>query len=210
MSNYVERFRPEFTKGNNAFNKLYKVQAKEIETFNENINKVVDNNFIKTADLKGVRKYENIYKVKANANMSLEERRKVILDKILYKPPFTRQQLHEILVNLWGEGNFDFGINYDEYIIYLDVNTDKPNYYIKFKEQLRKIIPSNMYLGFAIQYTYLYLRNNFTYNQLNQSGLTYFELSQYSYNDTPYTNYYLNKHLTHSQMSDLTHAKLHR
>lgn len=210
MSNLVKRFRPKATEGNETFDKLYEVESEEADKLDSTIRTVFNNNFIISSDLKGVRKYEKIYNIKANSDLDLEERRKIILDKILYRPPFTRQRFRQMLENLWGKGNCSFSIDYNSFIVFLEVDTDEPENYIRFKEQVRKIIPANMYLGFSIQYTYLYLHKEFTYNKLNESGLTYYDLSQYSWDNTPYTNYYLNQNMTHSQMSDLTHAELHR
>ena len=210
MSNLVKRFRPKTTEGNETFDKLYEVESEEADKLDSTIRTVFNNNFIISSDLKGVRKYEKIYNIKVNSDLDLEERRKIILDKILYRPPFTRQRFRQILENLWGKGNYSFSIDYNSFIVFLDVDTDEPENYIRFKEQVRKIVPANMYLGFTIQYTYLYLRKEFTYNKLNESGLTYYDLSQYSWDNTPYTNYYLNQNMTHSQMSTLTHAELHR
>ena len=43
MSNYIERFRPEVTKGNDDMDSLYLVQKNEIENLHSNIRTEIDN-----------------------------------------------------------------------------------------------------------------------------------------------------------------------
>ena len=136
------------------------------------------NNFIKTADINGIEQYENIYDVLPNVDYTVEERRENIKNKMLWKPPFTRQRLMEILQNIWGKGNYVFDIKYEDFEVIIDINTVNPIVYLQFQINVRRVIPSNMYIIFSIQYTYLYITRNYTYQQLE--SFTYGDLSQYA------------------------------
>ena len=179
-NNYVKRFTPEIYKENDELKALYNVQAGEIENIHLDKRKIFRNNFIKIADINGVEQYENIYNILPNVDYTTEERRENVKNKMLWKPPFTRQRLMEILQNIWGKGNYFFEIKYEDFEVIIDINTINPIVYLQFQINVRNVIPANMYIIFAIQYTYLYLNRNYTYNRLETENLTYGDLSQYA------------------------------
>lgn len=178
MIDYVFRSVPEILKENDTMKNLYGVEKEEIKKLNDEIIRVINNSFISSADIDGVIKYEELRNIKPNADYSLEIRKANVLNKMLFKPPFTRQRLDSILKSIYGEGNYYFEIIANEFRVIIDINTSIPEIYLQFSKDIRDIVPANMYLIFAIQYTYLYLNRNFTYNKLSE--LTYSELSQYS------------------------------
>lgn len=178
MADYVKRFRPELLEENDTMNDLYEVEAEEIEKLHEARKKIINNTFIMTMNALGVSKWEKIYNIKANAFQTLDERKQILLNKILYKPPFTRQNLQELLENIWGKGNFIFELYPDDYRMIVDIDTNNPIIYLQFSNQVRNVIPANIYLILSIQYTHLWLGRNKTYEEMEE--LTYEELSRYS------------------------------
>lgn len=181
MTDYVKRFRPAVNEENDDFTALYSVHAGEIETLYGRVRKITDNLFISTCDVDGVKRWEKFYDIKQNKDYTLEERKAIVLNKVLYRPPFTRQRLLEILETIWGKGNYVYQLYPDDYTLIVDINTMNPIIYLQFSRQLRNVVPANIYLILSIQYTYLYLGRNYTYDSL--SGLTYEELSRYSGSD---------------------------
>lgn len=180
MNNYVKRFMPSVVSENDTFKNLYDVQNQEISTINSEVKGIYNNTTINNSDIKGVKKWEKLLEIKNNSSADLETRKNICLNRLLYRPPFTRQRLTDILTNIWGEGNFIFTIYPENYSIIIDVNTTNPIQYLKFSEDIRNTIPANMHLIFSIQYTYLYLNRNFTYNKIEENKLTYGDLSQYA------------------------------
>ena len=179
MSNKIIRYVPKFINDNDTMNSLYLTQKEEIEKINSSIMEVFDNNFVQSSNLKGVQKYENILNIKSYVAFDIEFRKRKILDKFMYKPPFTRQRFQSILENIWGKGNFLFEIYPNSYEVIIDIDTDEPNYYLIYFDIIRDTIPSNMYLILSIQYTYLYLNRSYTYDEMGNE-FTYGELSKYS------------------------------
>lgn len=174
---YVNRLRPEITQGNDDFDALYDTQGGEIENLQGTTNKIINNLFISSCDLDGVKRWEKFFNIKQNKDYTLEERRGIVLNKVLYRPPFTRQRLTEILETIWGKGNYTYELYPDDYRLIVDIDTNDPVIYLQFSKQLRNIVPANIYLILSIQYTYLYLGRNYTYRRMED--LTYGELSQY-------------------------------
>ncbi len=177
MSNYINRFVPAIMKNNDEMNSLYEVQADEIENVNDDVKDVIDNCFIKSCNLNGISKWEKIYNLKSNSDYTLEQRKELLMNKLYFKPPFTRQRFMEILENVWGEGNYTFML-YPNFELIIDIYTTDPLIYLKFQKYVRDVVPANIYLIFSVQYTYLYLNRNYTYNRLE--SLTYGDLSQYA------------------------------
>ena len=178
MSDWVKRYVPKIYNGNDTMDAIYSVQEKEIAKLRAAAKHIFDNLFIMTMDVEGVAKYEQFFNVKPNAFQTLEERKMILLNKILYRPPFTRQALQRILENIWGKGNFIWELDPDNYKLIVDIDTNNPTIYLQFSQQVREVVPANIYLILSIQYTYLYLSRNYTYEKMEE--LTYGDLSQYS------------------------------
>lgn len=176
--NYVKRFSPEIMKTNDTMQSLYSVQRDEIETFNIEINSTIDNTFFQSLNLYGIQKWEKILRLESNANLDINTRRDLLLTKRRFRPPFTRQNLQNILESVWGKGNYVFEMYPNEFQLIIDIHTNEPEVYLKFRKYIKNLIPANMYVIFSIQYTYLYLFRNLSYNNL--SAISYAELSRYS------------------------------
>lgn len=180
MSDYIERFRPKITKGNDDLDSLYSVEKNEVENLHSSIRTEINNCYLETCDSNGITRWENQYKRKHNYDYTLAQRKELLRNHIIFKPPFTRQKLNEILRTIWGEGNYTFELRPDEFELVIDIFTTDPIVYLKFKNDVRNVIPANIYLIFSIQYTYLYLYRNYSYNRIETENLTYGDLSQYA------------------------------
>jgi hypothetical protein len=166
---------------------LYNVENEEIQNFHTEIKNTIDNCFIETMNATGIKREEELREIKANAYNTLEQRREIILNKILYRPPFTLNNVNEILTNIWGAGNYIWHFYPEDYRLIVDIDTNDPTIYLQFSNQVRQMVPANIYLILSIQYTHLYLARKFTYENLEE--LTHEELSQYeNLDDLPETD----------------------
>lgn len=177
MIDYVKRFLPKVLEGNDTSDSLYTVEQGEIEKLHTEAKRIFDNCFIKTMDMLGIQREEELHEIRPNAYQTLEQRREIVLNKILYRPPFTLKNLHKILDNIWGAGNYIWQFYREDYRLIVDIDTNDPVIYLQFSKQVRNIIPANIYLILSIQYTHLYLGRNYTYERMEE--LTYGELSRY-------------------------------
>ena len=176
--NFVERFAPEIMHDNETMKALYGVQKDEIQSVHDEIQINIDNTFLQSLNLYGIQKWEKILKLESNADLDINTRKELLLTKRRFRPPFTRQNLQKILESVWGKGNYTFEIFPNIYELTIDIHTNSPEVYLKFQKYIRSLIPANMYVIFSVQYTYLYLFRNCSYNNLER--LTYGELSQYA------------------------------
>lgn len=176
--NFVERFAPEIMKDNETMKALYGVQKDEVQSVHDEIQMNIDNTFLQSLNLYGIQKWEKVLRLESNADLDINTRKELLLTKRRFRPPFTRQNLQKILESVWGDGNYTFKIYPNEFQLIIDIHTNEPEVYLKFQKYIRSLIPANIFVIFAVQYTYLYLYRNLTYN--NMSALTYAELSKYS------------------------------
>lgn len=176
--NFVERFAPEIMKDNETMKALYGVQKDEVQSVHDEIQMNIDNTFLQSLNLYGIQKWEKILRLESNADLDINTRKELLLTKRRFRPPFTRQNLQKILESVWGNGNYTFKIYPNKFQLIIDIHTNEPEVYLKFQKYIRSLIPANIFVIFAVQYTYLYLYRNLTYN--NMSALTYAELSKYS------------------------------
>ena len=176
--NFVERFAPKVMQDNETMKALYGVQKDEIQSVHDEIQINIDNTFMQSLNLYGIQKWEKILNLESNADLDINTRQELLLTKRRFRPPFTRQNLQKILESVWGEGNYTFEIYPNTYELTIDIHTNSPEVYLKFQKYIRSLIPANMYVIFSVQYTYLYLFRNLSYNNLER--LTYGELSQYA------------------------------
>ena len=184
MDNFINRYKPPLYNDNVTIDDIYKIQSKEIKELNGDIKTVIDNTFVSTADINGIRKFEDLLEMHNNDDFTLEERRANVLNRVYFTPPFTRQKLNQILYNIYGQGGYTFEIYPDIFQVIIDINTSNPILYLAFAKDVRDIIPANMELIYAIQYTYLYMKRYFkNHKDIMDKKLTYGQLSQYSKNE---------------------------
>lgn len=181
MSDKVLRYTPPFLKDNELAKKIYTAEKNELERLLKCIRKIFFNFFIISCDKDGIVKWEKILQLSSNSNLSIDARILNCIQQISFRPPFTRQSFLETLEFIWGQGNYTFEINMADYSLLIDVLTDEPTVFISFQKNIRRLIPANLTLNFALAYTYFYLQRHFTYAQLNDNELyTYGQLSKYS------------------------------
>lgn len=182
---YVVRFSPAVLKDNDTARTLYLAQADECRRLIGTARTIMRNNFFQSLDLGGIRKWEDTLRLESVADADLQTRRDLILQKRRLRIPFTRLNLKELCESAWGKNTETSGaeieIDYDNFIVWIDVNTNYPRVYLKFKKYVRSIIPANMSMYMSVQYTYTYLNRKFTYGDLvkNSDLYRYSELSKY-------------------------------
>lgn len=180
-SDKVLRYAPELYIDNIDMLAVYNAQKLELIMFGQKSNQAFLNNFVKTCDLEGIRRWEKIFNILADEiNDSLEYRKSRVMNKLVQQLPYTKIFLEQMLSSLFGENNYILQIINNTYIIYIDIETDIDGLYNDTIRNIRNIVPANMTIE-AIQvipYIHLYLNRYYTYEEMEQ--LTYGELSQYA------------------------------
>lgn len=111
-----------------------------------------ENGFVMDLHVDGAERWEDMLNITSKASDTLEQRRQRILTRICSMLPYTYRRLEEILAANFGEGMTEIDLQYNKYL--LNVNIDKS--IVLQKEALfhllRLIVPAN--LGVKIRYTF--------------------------------------------------------
>jgi hypothetical protein len=116
------------------------------------INGAFNNQFVQTADIYGIERYEEMLKLKVSDTDTLETRRFRIMSRFQEQAPYTWRVLHTILDSLLGA---------DKYVIDRDVATKTVTVGLELTvgrqfnvvlELLERITPQNMILNVELRY----------------------------------------------------------
>lgn len=193
---YVVRYMPEITASNKQLIDLSTTIGEEINNLYKRLFQIIysvflfleDENGKPLMDLKSIGEWEKVFGYNAS-NLKIEDRLTELQYRRLFRPPFTVKSLSNYLNKIWKNGNFYLDVDVSEKTVFIDVNTYDTEVYLNYQNMIRRIIPANMLLTFAIPYLYLYLERHYKYgitdnvdytNLLSLSELTYGELSQFS------------------------------
>lgn len=142
--------------------------------------RVLDNQFIFTADELGIQKWEAILNIMPKGTETLEERRFRILSRYNEQLPYTLKQLRAILETLCGKGNYTTEIAEGSYILIVRVGLAAKSNFQDVETLLHRVTPQNLIIQLnqmynthkdLAQFTHKYL-SQYTQDQLRNEVLT--------------------------------------
>ena len=140
----IRSYVPPFLLGYAELNKLYEAENPEFKELDSQLDRMVDNQFVETADEKGLSRYEKMLNINTLDGDSLEERKLRIATKITDDIPYTRNVLRERLDAICGAGKYDMLFKTDLRLLLITTHLS----YQAQSEELEKIVklmrPSNM------------------------------------------------------------------
>ncbi len=141
----LKKYLPEFISEVKEFQELDKTVSVEIDELRSKMNLLQDNQFIESANDKGLRRYEQMLGLSSNGD--LETRHFNILNKYNSTIPFTMMWLKNTLNTTLGKGNFLLDMNYRFYTLTISVVASKEHLIPMIYNYLRKKIPCNLVLN---------------------------------------------------------------
>jgi len=180
-SDVVFRFTPKLYDENLDMQAVYTAQHIEAKKLFDALLSAYRDNFIVTASVGGIRRYEEILGIVPDERLDdLETRRKRVINKLAMNTPYTRLFLEQYLETVFGAGNWSLNIDDVNLILYIDIETESIQIYNQAVRDIGQIIPANLdYRPTGdVPFTHRYLGNRFTHEQMTQ--FTYGELSQYA------------------------------
>lgn len=124
---------------------LTEAEIPEFNSVNSATVVILDDQFIDTASLRAVRRYESMLKIQANPTTEdLNFRRLRIKNRLSTKPPFTIRWLQSQLNRLVGEGMTIVSIDHDNYILYVTTNLNNANLFREVQHTIQTVKPANM------------------------------------------------------------------
>lgn len=121
-------------------------------------NRVLKDGFILEATEYGVSRWEAILHLAVTAEMTLDERKKQILNRLSLKLPYTVRILRAMLTEILGEGNFNFKIDNDTQTLTMYYASTVTDIQIANVDSLlERVLPMNLVVevdqGLPIDYT---------------------------------------------------------
>lgn len=193
------KYMPPFLKEVREFNEIFGAEDIQIEKLNNQINSMLREVIVKTAEDYGLRRYEKIYGITRPAE-TLEARRMAILLKMNNRVAYTYKWLIQTLNEAIGAENYKITTDFNNYKMNIEIALNYTEAAELLKNDLVKQMPANIELDYRLtskincisgaiisQQTYMVLNTekmkeieNVKINENNNFGLN---LRQQSYID---------------------------
>lgn len=134
---------PHFLQDIREFKQIFNVEDEEIIKLNNQIEKILKEAVVGTAQDYGLNRYEKIYNIKNNAN-DIPTRRYTILSKINNKLPYSLKWLENKLNNTIGKDNYEITVDYNNYSIRIEILALYRDLANLLNRDLREQLPANL------------------------------------------------------------------
>lgn len=143
--NRLLEYLPEVLREIDDFKALTDAEIPEMDNLSSAIQKYIDDQFVMTASVDGIRRREKMLRIQADpANEPLDFRRKRIINRQSTKPPFTIRWLQEQLDRLIGPGMAVVSQDVDQFILYVTTNIENANLFKEVQHTVQTVKPANM------------------------------------------------------------------
>lgn len=144
--NSVRSFMPIYYDGVREMERLMSVQNELHQELIEAKLEVQSASFVAICNEKSLEMLEHWYRILPEANMTIDDRRKIVLSRIQTKLPFSLDFLINQMILAYGQGNFDIEMDYAHYTLYLDVSPGDYRLYRETQRTIQNIKPANLQL----------------------------------------------------------------
>jgi len=166
MKPYLD-YLPEFMSEYEEINEISKAENEVLYDEWSLFRKNEKNQWIKTADEEGIKRYEDMLNTTGGGN-DLEIRRAALLVKYNNNFVYTYTMFKNYLNNICGEENYDLEILYGEYTVNISLGLSRRFLFNTVKDYARQIIPANMILNVRLKYNKHYMFEGYTHEMLNE------------------------------------------
>lgn len=146
------------------------VQPEIVELF-DNLERVLNNQFIETSDEYGVSRWEKMLGISPKPTYSLDDRKFGILTKMNEQLPYTTRSMEKRLESLCGKGNYKVDVDANNFTLNVGVALTAQNSYKDVYAMLEKVVPANMVINLYLIYEQNKKWSAYTHEQL--SGYTH-------------------------------------
>lgn len=168
MKKQLKEYLPSILLKTYEFPLLCETEQQEIDIFSNSIQDVFNCQFVSLATLRGIERYESIFKITPYDTDTLQDRRFRVLSKINAQLPFTIRMLKNQLTTLCGQDGFSLEINHNAYKLNVKVALTAKRNVDSIKELLKNILPANIEYSCSLLYNQNQTLSNFTHEQLSK------------------------------------------
>ena len=150
------------------FQKIAEIEELYFEQLKQEIQNIVDDQFIQTATEKGIARREKMLKVSPFADDTLETRRFRVQGLWIDKLPYTYRVLLERLDSLCGPDGYVIELNAGEYSLNIKIELTRKRMFDEVVRITRQMVPANIVITVELRYNQHLTLANFTHEQLGQ------------------------------------------
>lgn len=147
-------------------NAIYEAENHTGEGLTKEIENTDNDIAISTATEKGIKRREEVLKIKAQDTDSVDDRRFRVLIKWNDDYPYTLKGLMNRMDNLVGKGNYMIAINTDDMTMQCLLELTRRQMYDEFVKLLEDIVPVNIALDISLRYRQWLEYKNITWKDL--------------------------------------------
>lgn len=148
----------------------------ELERLYSNISEMLNDQFISTASVDIISKWEERLQIVPKATDTLEERRFRVLTKINDKPPYTFKYVENKLAELCGRDNFRLILDPNLYSLSVQLSNDSISNTETIVKWLEQLIPANI----------IFTVDRYRSRHIELSEFTHAELAAYTQDEIKY------------------------
>lgn len=136
---------PEFYHGIREFQIIAKVEGKQFDKIDAELDNILNDQFVMTAREPSIVRRERLFKIQADPTIeSLDFRRKRIINRQSIRPPFTERYLQDRLNFLLGEGISTVHVDVDNFILSVELAITDAAMFKELLITIERIVPLNM------------------------------------------------------------------
>ena len=134
---------PLFLQSIREYQLIFNVEDVEIEKLKEQVEKILKEVVVETAQGYGLDRYEKIYNIQNNTT-DIATRRYTILSKINNRLPYSLNWLKNKLNNTIGKDNYKIEVDYDNYSIKIEIMALYKDIALLLNMDLKEQLPANL------------------------------------------------------------------
>ncbi len=162
----IKEYWPPIIRELKEFRKIAEIENPELEKLWQEIENIVDDQFIETATERGIARREKILGVVPFADDTLESRRFRVRGLWNEKLPYTYRVLLEKLENLCGADGYTISLNTEEYSLDIKIELTKKRMFDAVSEIVKRMIPANIDITIELRYNQHSTLNQFKHSYL--------------------------------------------
>ncbi len=156
MTNLID-YLPQFLKEYEVLENILNVQNEFLEQMQAESNLLFQNSFVKTANEQGIKRFEQMLKIKPFKSDTIETRRERVLMSLDQNLPYTLEVLIEKIRNLIGD-KFNYDLSYVEYFFKIVSTLDSISKIKILEDLIDEHLPANLIIESIATVNYI---NNF-------------------------------------------------
>ncbi|WP_159442019.1 putative phage tail protein [Clostridium sp. Marseille-P2415] len=156
---------PDFLKEYEEMKVIQLVVQPEIQLMEDETEVLFDNQYIKSSDIRSIRRYEKMLEMQPFADDTLADRRFKVLSRWNRMIPYTKITLRQKLAVLCGEDGYTLDIN-PKKVVTVRVALKSKRNLNEVREMLEEFVPCNMVIDLDLLYNQHSVLGKFTHKQL--------------------------------------------